>query len=231
VTGAGRGVGRTIAERLAAEGAEVVVADLDERAAEETVWRIQRAGGRARARVVDLRVADDIHRLLAEQDFGPAGLRILVNNAGGIEPDWERTLDLNLRAPMLATHLAIEPMQRAGRGLVVNIASAAGLGLQPYEEPAYAAAKAGLIRFTAAIGGRLDVRINCVVADWVETDRARLGLAAMTEAERAALPPPVSADALADAVMWFVQSDRQAGRVLVLVPGEPARLLEPRDLL
>ena len=202
VTGAAAGAGREIALRLAREAAVVVVADVDA------------AGG---------------------------GLRILVNNAGGgghVEPhfpqaapeDWGATLDLNLRGAMLATQLALEPMARAGGGAVVNIASTAGLGLEPYHSPEYAAAKAGLIRFTATLAGlreRVGVRVNCVVPDWIDTERARAELARMTPAERAAAPVPLPPDAVPAAVVALLRDDEAAGRVVVLRPGEPPRLLDP----
>src|SRR4051812_21134901 len=138
VTGAAVGTGRAIAERLATEGADVVVADVDERGGE----------------------------------------------------------DLNLRSAMLATQLALEPMRRAGGGAIVNIASTAGLGGEPYESPEYGAAKAGLIRFTSALKERGGVRVACVVPDWVRTARAEAELAAMTPDERAGAPEPLPLEAL-----------------------------------
>ena len=120
---------------------------------------------------------------------------ILVNNAGGgghIPPQfpdadphrWGATLDLNLRAPMLATQLALTPMRRAGSGAIVNVASTAGLGSEPYQSPEYGAAKAGLIRFTSALGAIDGIRVNCVVPDWVATER-------VTAEEWATTPPPI----------------------------------------
>ncbi|MFC3742414.1 SDR family oxidoreductase [Paractinoplanes deccanensis] len=90
------------------------------------------------------------------------GPHVLVNNAGGWTPgaqypaaaaaDWQRTLSLNLGGPMHLTQLALEPMAALGGGAVLNIASSAGLGAEPYDSPEYGAAKAGLIRFTATLG-------------------------------------------------------------------------------
>ena len=107
---------------------------------------------------------------------------------------------------------------------MVNIASSGGVGLGSHASPEYAAAKAGLIRFTAALGGR----VNCVVPDWILTERAERELAEMSEAERAAAPEPIPMDAVADAVMRFVTDDSLEGRVIVLNGGEPSRLL-PRS--
>jgi NAD(P)-dependent dehydrogenase (short-subunit alcohol dehydrogenase family) len=220
VTGAAVGTGRAIAERLAAEGALVVVADLDTRGGEETVAR----SGRDRARFVrtDMLVPADVEALVAEAN----GLRVLVNNAGGwlgpphfpvaTPAQWGATLDLNLRSAMLTTQLALEPMRRAGGGVVVNIASTAGLAPEPYASPEYGAAKAGLIRFTAALHEVDGVRVTCVVPDWVRTERAEAELAAMTPRERAAAPEPISLEALTDAVVELVRDDGSAGRVVEL---------------
>jgi NAD(P)-dependent dehydrogenase (short-subunit alcohol dehydrogenase family) len=220
VTGAAVGTGRAIAERLAVDGARVVVADVDERGGEETVARIGR--DRARFRRTDMLVAADVEALVAEAN----GLRVLVNNAGGwlgpphfpaaTPAQWGATLDLNLRSAMLATQLALAPIRRAGGGVVVNIASTAGLGAEPYASPEYGAAKAGLIRFTAALHEVAGVRITCVVPDWVRTERAEAELAAMTPEERAAAPEPIPLEALTDAVIALIRDDTSAGRVVEL---------------
>ena len=152
---------------------------------------------------------------------------ILVNNAGGgghVEPhfpdatpaDWGATLDLNLRGPMLATQLAL-----AHAEVIVNVASTAGLGLAPYVSPEYGAAKAGLIRFTATLAGLDAARVNCVVPDWIETERAVAELEAMTEAERAAAPSPIPVAEVAGAVAALIADDTLRGRVMILPrPGE-----------
>ena len=233
VTGAAIGTGRAIALALAAAGADVVASDIDEEGGAETVAR---APGRMSFVRADMTAPDDIRRLIAA-----AKPQILVNNAGGgghIPPhfpdagaeQWGATLDLNLRGPMLATQLALEHMLPAGAGAVVNVASTAALGSEPYQSPEYAAAKAGLIRFTSALGGRRErtgVRVNCVVPDWIATERALAELQAMTPEQRAAAPVPRPPDEIADAVAAFVRDDRLCGRVLVMWPGEPPRLLDP----
>jgi NAD(P)-dependent dehydrogenase (short-subunit alcohol dehydrogenase family) len=223
VTGAAAGSGRAIAQRLAAEGAGVVVADVDERGGEETVARIERARGTARFVRADMTDPAEVEALIAGAD----GLRVLVNNAGGgghIPPhfpdatpaQWGATLDLNLKAAMLATQLALEPMRRAGGGVVVNIASTAGLGDDAYASPEYGAAKAGLIRFTTALRETRGVRIACVIPDWIRTERAEQELDAMTREQRAAAPEPIALDVLTDAVVALIADDSAAGRVVVL---------------
>jgi NAD(P)-dependent dehydrogenase (short-subunit alcohol dehydrogenase family) len=119
---------------------------------------------------------------------------------------------------MLATQLALEHMRRAGAGAVVNVASTAGLGTEPYQSPEYGAAKAGLIRFTSALGGLDGVRVNCIVPDWVATER-------LTEAERATPPAPIPLADVAAAVLDLIRDDTLAGRALVLWRGQAPRLL------
>jgi NAD(P)-dependent dehydrogenase (short-subunit alcohol dehydrogenase family) len=79
----------------------------------------------------------------------------------------------------------------------------------------------------AGLRERMNVRVNCVVPDWIATDRAREKLASMTPAQRAATPVPLPPEEVADAVVRFVRDENLAGRVMVMWPGEPARLLDP----
>ncbi len=220
VTGAGAGTGRAIALRLAAAGAIVTVADADPAGGEETVAAI---GGRARFVPADMTIAGDVHGLIES-----AQPTILVNNAGGgghIPPhfpeatpaQWGAVLDLNLRAPMLATQLALAPMRRAGGGAIVNVASTAGLGSEPCWSPEDGAAKAGLGRFTSALAAVDGVRVNCIVPDWVATER-------VTAEERAVTPPPIPLATVADAVLTLIRDDTLAGRALVLLRGGVTRL-------
>ena len=125
------------------------------------------------------------------------GPHVVVNNAGGWSPGpqfpeaspevWSATLDLDLRAPMLLTQLALPAMVAAGGGVVVGIGSSAGVGVAGYGSPEYAAAKAGLVRFTASVAGLEEthgVRVTAVVPDWIGLDRAVAEVASMAE-ERA----------------------------------------------
>jgi NAD(P)-dependent dehydrogenase (short-subunit alcohol dehydrogenase family) len=120
---------------------------------------------------------------------------------------------------MRATQLALEQMRTSGGGVVVNIASSAGVGTRPHQSPEYAAAKAGLVRFTTVAGALPGVRVNCVVPGWIATERAEAELAAMTPAELAAAPIPVPMDEVTDAVVELVRDDAAAGRVVMLPDG------------
>jgi NAD(P)-dependent dehydrogenase (short-subunit alcohol dehydrogenase family) len=220
VTGAGIGTGRAIALALAAEGADVVASDVDEAGGHETVAR---CAGNARFVKADLTDTEELRRLIDE-----AAPTILVNNAGGgghIPPhfpaaapdEWGATLDLNMRAPMLATQLALPRMRQAGGGAIVNVASTAALGSEPYQSPEYGAAKAGLIRFTSAVAAIDGIRVNCIVPDWIATER-------VTAEERATTPPPIPLATVAAGVIRLIRDDSLAGRVLLLCRGAEPRL-------
>jgi len=216
VTGAAVGIGRAIAIRLGTAGASVVVADIDVAGGEETCALI---GPTARFVRVDMRDDDAVRDLMSRRP------QILVNNAGGgavlrpCFPDasverWTASLDVNLRAPMLATQLAIPGMQTTGGGAVVNVGSTAGVGFGPHVSPEYSAAKAALIRFTTTLHDLDGVRVNCVVPDWVATPRGIRERDALPPAERG--PALVPLDAVTDAVVRFVEDESLAGRVLLL---------------
>ena len=226
VTGAGAGIGRAVALALGGEGAAVVVSDIDEGSGSETVSALEdAANGAAFVRVdagsdSDLRAAIDY----AHDRFG--GLDVLVNNAGGVEapyfPDapveqWSRVLDVNLHGVMAATQHAIAAMGPSG-GAIVNVSSVAGLGYGPHGAPEYAAAKAAVVRLTAALAplGERNIRVSCVCPDWVDTPAVRRTLAAMTPDERANAPASlVSPSEIADDVLGLIRADDAVGRVLV----------------
>jgi NAD(P)-dependent dehydrogenase (short-subunit alcohol dehydrogenase family) len=235
VTGAAVGIGQAIACRLAQYGARLVLADIGD--CTQTQRMVQDVGGEATVVTADLRDDAEVRRLVdvALQRFG--GVQILVNNAGGGKPparypdataaQWSAVLNLNLRTPMLTTQLALPALSASG-GVVVNIASTAGLDHAPYEWPEYGVAKAGLIRFTTAMGDlprRAGVRVTCVVPDWVGTARAQAELTAMTAEERAARPAPIPLPMLTDAVIELVHNDNLTGHVIVLRPGQKPRSL------
>ncbi|MBC6937885.1 MAG: SDR family NAD(P)-dependent oxidoreductase [Chloroflexi bacterium] len=179
ITGAGRGIGKAIAQGFADSGARVAVNDIDAAAAALTAGTL---AGEANAYPAD--VADPTAvRQMVEQvvaDFGR--LDFLVNNAG-IEPkvsilemaaeDWQRTLDVNLSAIFYASQAAGRVMRAAGEGVIVNIGSIAGHNIPLKDRAAYVASKAGLVGFTrecarefAAYG----IRVNAVCPGVIETE-------------------------------------------------------------
>jgi NAD(P)-dependent dehydrogenase (short-subunit alcohol dehydrogenase family) len=243
VTGAGAGIGRAIASRLAREGAAVGVADLDDGPGRETVRDIEDAGGRAGFVRTDVSREENVRAMIefARATFG--GLDILVNNAGIVTapafPDgdpeaWMRVLDVNLRGPMLGTYFAIPAMRDRGGGAIVNIASLAGVGFGPHPAPDYAATKAGVARFSAALAPlaeRLGVRVNCICPDWVDTPMSRRSRARMTPEEEAAVVPPgiLAPEEIADAAAELIRDDTLAGRVMACWCDQPRSLFPVPD--
>jgi NAD(P)-dependent dehydrogenase (short-subunit alcohol dehydrogenase family) len=233
VTGAGCGIGRAIARRLAADGAQVAVNDIDEPHGAETVRLIDEAGGKAAFVLADVSSDDDVRRMLSVVGETFGGLDILVNNAANeIEPPfypnagadcWRRTLDVCLMGTMSATQQAIELMSERGVGAIVNLSSMAGVGFTPHDSPEYAAAKAGVMRLTATLAPlqeRLNIRVNCIAPNWVATEKVRSYVPQLTAQQRADWWIPdmdvmATPEDIADAVVHLVRDNSLYGRAML----------------
>lgn len=160
VTGSGRGIGRVIAQGLAAAGARVALLARSADELDETEGLIAAVGGRARAYPADVTNRDAVRRSIAaiERDLGPVDL--LVNNAGisgpavpawGADPsEWWRCLEVNLLGPFNCCRLVLPGMVARRRGRIVNVASTSGLQAVPLTS-AYSTSKAALIRLTECL--------------------------------------------------------------------------------
>jgi NAD(P)-dependent dehydrogenase (short-subunit alcohol dehydrogenase family) len=178
VTGAGSGLGRATALRLAAEGARVVCADLAEGHARDTAEAIVAAGGEAIALAVDVTDDGACARMVEATLRRFGALTTLVNSAGiggppGASPaaaDWRRVVDVNLTGTWLAAHAAQAALAASGHGSVVNLASIYGV-TGGSRSPAYAASKGGVTNLTRqlALQWAPAVRVNCVCPGHVET--------------------------------------------------------------
>ena len=182
VTGAGRGMGRASAERIAADGARVVVNDLDETRAAEVADRLVSGGAEAVGIAADVSDAADVGRLVdaASEVFG--NIDVLVNNAGvlrrtGIldldEDEWDLVLDVNLKGTYLCTRAVLPAMKEAGWGRVVNISSSAGRSVSTLGGPHYTTAKAAVLGFTRAVAKEMapfGITVNAVCPGLVNTE-------------------------------------------------------------
>jgi len=182
VTGAGRGMGRAVAMGLAAEGANVVVAEVDEAAAREVVAEVEKAGARGLAVQVDISSVADIGRLfkMTLAEFG--GVEILINNAGiGIakplvdytEADWDKQLGVNLKGMFFATQEAARVMIPKRRGKIVNFASTAAFVSSSTPETAYDISKGGVRQLTISVAAELapyGINVNAVAPGTIMTD-------------------------------------------------------------
>jgi 3-oxoacyl-[acyl-carrier protein] reductase len=194
VSGSGRGIGRAVVLKLASEGARVVVNDLDEGPANETVSAITAAGGKAVACIGDVTDRDFGERFVrtAIDNFG--SLEIIVNNAGytldaviqnQTDEQFEAMLDVHLTAPFRILRAAAEPIRvlskqeaKGGREVIrkiVNISSMAGTNGNAGQVN-YSSAKAGLIGMTKTLAkewGRYKVCVNCVAFGFIDTRLTR----------------------------------------------------------
>jgi NAD(P)-dependent dehydrogenase (short-subunit alcohol dehydrogenase family) len=219
VTGGGSGIGRATAQRLAAKGAAVVVADLDSERATTVVAEIEEAGGEARFVETDVATESDVETMVetAVEEYG--GLDVAVNNAGvegAIAPthdqsvtDWEQVIAVNLRGVFLGVRAEIPAMLEDGGGAIVNTSSLAGLNGLRGGSP-YAASKHGVLGLTKSAAtefGSDGIRVNAVCPGVIETpmlDRTREEssqldqAAAISPMQRAGEPGEV-----ADTVVWL----------------------------
>ncbi len=172
LTGAGSGLGAVMAQALAGAGFRVVVADIDYALAGEVAAALRRRGGQALAHRCDVANDEQVQALIerTRREFG--GLDVLVNTAGPVpvEPvmsHWARVIGTNLVGCLLVTRHALD-LLRERQGVIINIAASEALGTAPSEQPVFAAAKAGVLRFSSAFAGQaaaLGVDVHCLVPD------------------------------------------------------------------
>ena len=229
VTGASSGFGRAIAIRVAREGANVVIADLDETGGKETCALVHDVGGDTELVVGDIGTEVGA-RLAVEQALARFGtVDVLVNNAGVAPPEkqdswdateesWDRVIRINLKSVYLCSRAVIPTMLAKGGGSIVNIASIAAT--RAVSGSSYAAAKAGMLGYTHQVAAELaarGVRINCVSPGYMRTPMStgeRMGLDEAAQDERVAgfgklvpMQRAGSVDDIAAAVAYLASDD------------------------
>lgn len=188
VTGGAKGNGAAIALGLAAEGADVVAADLDAAGAEEVARRAAEHGVRALGLEVDVADAGQVRGLVAEVRRRFGALHVLVNNAGVMvqrpfleltEADWDAHFAVNARGLFLASLEAARTMRDGGGGAIVNVSSMAA-EIAPPNTAVYAATKGAVRQLTRAMAVDLapyGIRVNAIEPGVIETDMTRAILA------------------------------------------------------
>jgi len=184
VTGAGRGIGRAIALRLAHEGVKVVVADVDEATARQVAAEIEATGGQSLSLKIDVTRKTDADRMVQETIARFGRLDILVNNAGigavaplmeTDETTWNALMNVNAKGVLLCSQAAARQMIAQGRGgRIINNASGAGKIAPGKDTPlgAYAASKHAVVALTRQFGMELagyQILVNCLCAGIVDT--------------------------------------------------------------
>jgi len=216
ITGASRGIGRSIALALAAKGATIVAVDMDQASTEAVVAELHATGAKALAVVGNVTVAADVERMIeaAAEAFGRVD--ILVNNAGitrdGLlmrmkDDDWDAVLNVNLKGAFLCTRAAFKVMSKQRYGRIVNIASVVGQ-MGNAGQANYCASKAGLIGLTKSNAREMakrSITVNAVAPGFIATamtdalsDKVRAELTAQIPLERLG-----SADDIANAVVFL----------------------------
>ena len=224
VTGASRGIGRSIALALASQGASIVVVDMDQAATDAVVAELESVGGKALGVMGNVTVAQDVERVInaAMETFGRVD--ILVNNAGitrdGLlvrmkDEDWDAVLSVNLKGAFLCTRAASKIMTKQRYGRIINIASIVGQ-MGNAGQANYCASKAGLIGLTKSNARELakrNITVNAVAPGFIATamtdaltDKVRAELTAQIPMERLG-----SADDIANAVVFL--ASEQAGYI------------------
>ena len=184
ITGAGMGQGREGALLFAREGARVIVADIDGKAAKDTAKMIERRGGEALALEGDVGKEIDVKRMIAAAVKRFRALHVLYNNAGVLwkdrdrsvletkEADWDRVQAINLKGPFLVAKHGIPHLIRAGGGSVINVGSVSALCGFTVAQDSYTSSKGALISLTKSLAvqfARQNVRCNIIHPGIIET--------------------------------------------------------------
>jgi len=185
VTGAGRGIGRAVATRLAEAGADIIVADIDLESAKKTIEEIGEDCAKSMAIQVDVTQEKSVKAMvkMALEEFGKVD--ILINNAGimfrtrlqtiSLE-EWNSILQVNLTGPFLSTKAVLPFMKKNGYGRIVNVSSSAGRSASTLGGAHYTASKAGLLGFTRATAkevASIGITVNAVCPGLIDTPMAR----------------------------------------------------------
>ena len=227
VTGAAKRIGRSIALRLAADGADIIVNYLSSKAdAESLVREIASSGRRAVAMRADVSRRSEVTQLFAETANKFGRLDILVNNAGAFFPakfedltdeQWDRIMNVNLKSQFLCAQAAAPLMKRQGRGRIVNLSSLGGLLPWP-SYTHYCVSKGGVIMLTRCLARALapEILVNSVAPGTIQFPGE---LPDEDYIRRTPVHRTGTGEDVADAVAYFAAADFVTGQVLAVDGG------------
>ena len=185
VTGAGRGMGRTVAERLSAGGARLAINDVVGEWAERTAAAIKETDREAVAVPGSVTSSADVGRMVEDTIKQYGEVHILVNNAGVLRPtrvidieeeEWDMVVEVNLKGTYLSSRAVLPAMQGAKWGRIVNFSSTAGKNISTVGGAHYTAAKAGILGFTRHLASevaRYGITVNAVCPGLIDTEMIR----------------------------------------------------------
>jgi 3-oxoacyl-[acyl-carrier protein] reductase len=234
VTGAAKGLGRSIAETLARAGAKVACIDVNVESLAETVQAIRFAGGTAEPLACDVTDSSRVGEVVEEVVKLWGGVQILVNNAGITrdnsilrmkDDQWDAVLNVNLKGAFFFTRAAARPMMKGRQGRIINIASVSGLMGNPGQAN-YSASKAGVIGLTRTVARELagrNITVNAVAPGFIATDMtAALGEEILKEVRnRIPLGRLGAPHEVADAVLYLASQSASfiTGHILTVDGG------------
>jgi 3-oxoacyl-[acyl-carrier protein] reductase len=185
VTGAGQGMGKAVALKLAAQGASLVVNDLDERLAKQTTENIIELGAQAFDIRADISMSTEVNSMVDSALKRYQDINILVNAAGIVRPtpvidmeeeEWDAVLSVNLKGTYLCSRAVLSVMQKAGWGRIINFSSTAGKSTSTIGGAHYTASKAGVLGFTrhlAKESASYGITVNSVCPGLIDTEMVR----------------------------------------------------------
>jgi NAD(P)-dependent dehydrogenase (short-subunit alcohol dehydrogenase family) len=247
ITGAGNGMGREAAVLFAREGARIVVADVVEAAALETVEAVRDAGGDAIAVATDVSVAADVEAMVRTAVDAFGGLHVLYNNAGVFPADdggatetpestWDRVMDVNLKGVWFGCKYGIPAMLDSGGGSIVNVASFVALMGAATAQIAYTSSKGGVLAMTREVAveyARRGIRANALCPGPIDTPLLAELLSDPERRARRLVHIPMGRlgrpDELAKAALFLASDDSSfmTGAALVVDGGITAAYVTP----